>query len=246
MQIPLIAAIVVSSLGIGGGASAEWELVGKKAAYTLYIDSRSIRRAGDVAKMWAMFDYRSVQSIGEHSVRSIGYDFQFNCGEASIDRGPELRYAEPMGRGTPVAARPATDAAWIPVAAGTLAETMWDIACLLHAPDRWEYVGSHRDERYYYDPTVIHKAGEISKVRLLIDRGAPRAGGKGATYLSTKLLYTYNCQEDTHRPGVTADYDGRMGTGRLVRYSAGKSSAYARLHLSATIATTWELACGKS
>jgi hypothetical protein len=48
-----------------GSVQAEWELVSgdDSAKLTVYVDRETIRRQGNLVKMWQLYDYKTVQTV---------------------------------------------------------------------------------------------------------------------------------------------------------------------------------------
>ena len=77
----LIAALLAA---FSTSAMAEWTWVGSPTdnTFDIYIDQTTIRKQGNVAKMWGMRDYKSLQkSAGGESYLSRKVFYEYDCVE---------------------------------------------------------------------------------------------------------------------------------------------------------------------
>src|SRR5262245_33219712 len=66
-----------------GPVQAEWELVSgdDSAKLTVYVDRETIRRQGNLVKMWQLYDYMTIQTVAGDSLLSIQRHNEYNCAE---------------------------------------------------------------------------------------------------------------------------------------------------------------------
>jgi len=92
----LVLAVVTSS------ALADWVMIGSEENATVYFDSSTIRRSGDLVKMWGL------KSYFKSSPGRIGKDFwflsemsrfEYDCADYSARLHDVSFYSEPMGTG---------------------------------------------------------------------------------------------------------------------------------------------------
>ena len=116
---------------VSTSAIAEWTKVGesdKKGGYTAYADLASIRKVGDRAKMWALFDYKIVQKVSGVDFLSEKIRREYDCKEEqmrilayslfgwNMESGDLIRsYSQPQK--------------WEAVQPGNIDETEWKVAC---------------------------------------------------------------------------------------------------------------------
>ena len=64
-----------------GPAYAEWELASgdDSAKLTVYVDRDTIRRNGNLVKMWQLYDYKAVQTVAGDSLLSIQRHNEYDC-----------------------------------------------------------------------------------------------------------------------------------------------------------------------
>jgi len=114
-----------------GPASAEWVAIGSSESlggYTVYVDPDTIRRTGDLVKVWALTDYTSRQTVADRSFLSSKAHHQFDCTE---ERQRELAvtwFSSNMGKGNGVW-NTSDQTTWRPVAPGSVGQGVWNFAC---------------------------------------------------------------------------------------------------------------------
>src|SRR5258705_12178781 len=73
-------AAVVLAMASAGAIAEVWIEPSRNDDYLAYGDLSSIRREGDLVKMWSMFDYRSPQpAIAGKTYLSTRRQFEYNC-----------------------------------------------------------------------------------------------------------------------------------------------------------------------
>ncbi len=122
----LITLLVLSS----GPAYAEWELLYRHddRGETMYVDTDTIRRKGDVVKWWELYDHKTVQTDAGHSYLSSKVQREYDCAE---ERNRTLAYtwfSGHMGSGT-VVYNSSNKGKWAPVAPGSVGQALWKAAC---------------------------------------------------------------------------------------------------------------------
>ena len=109
---------------------AEWMLVSGDDATGLavYVDPGTIRRNGDLAKMWQLLDYRTVQTVAGDSLLSMKRFSEYDC---TAERTRLLGYtwfSGNMGSGK-LGYSNSDETKWIPVAPQSMNQTLWIFAC---------------------------------------------------------------------------------------------------------------------
>ncbi len=123
----LITLLVLNS----GPAYAEWVAIGYSESlggYTVYVDPDTIRRKGDLVKVWALTDYTTLQTVGDSSFLSSKAHNEFDCAE---ERQRELAvtwFSGNMGNGNGVWNN-SDETTWRPVAPGSVGQGVWKFAC---------------------------------------------------------------------------------------------------------------------
>jgi hypothetical protein len=113
-----------------GPAYAEWVEVSanKKAGVIAYADPDTIRRKGDLVKMWSLFDLKTTQTVGGNSYLSIKTQQTYDCAE---DRSRALAYTKfsgNMGHGAEVYSG-SVEQKWNPVTPMSVGQELWKVAC---------------------------------------------------------------------------------------------------------------------
>jgi hypothetical protein len=123
----LLTTLLVLSSGV---VYAEWVLTSgnDESGLKVYIDPDSIRRQGNLAKMWQLYDYKNVQTVAGDSLLSIKRFNEYDC---TAERTRMLGYtwfSGNMGSGSVVYSTPEVQP-WESVGSRTINHTLWKVAC---------------------------------------------------------------------------------------------------------------------
>src|SRR4051812_31881255 len=107
---------------MSGAANAGWVDVGATDSVTAYVDPGTIKRAGNVATMWDLMDYKKAQEApAGKSFYSVRAQTEYNCAEKNLRPVTASAHSEKMARGGTVHA--VSEAGrWRPVPPGSLDE----------------------------------------------------------------------------------------------------------------------------
>jgi hypothetical protein len=112
-----------------GSAGAEWTQVGASDASIVYADLATISKSGNIAKMWHLLTFNTVQS------RPYGLPYwsqkmrqEYDCAGARERTLEFLHYSENMGQGD-VTHSDAEPGDWKPVLPGTPGAVRLELAC---------------------------------------------------------------------------------------------------------------------
>ena len=116
-----------------GPVCAEWvDVAGKlekgRTVYTVYIDTDSIHRYGDIVTLWALFDYMTIQSIVGGPWLSSKTRREYDC---VAERGRLVGYMTftgNMGSGEAVYSN-SSQGAWESMAPDSIDRKLWEVAC---------------------------------------------------------------------------------------------------------------------
>ena len=113
-----------------GPAYAEWVSVAKsnQAGSTVYVAPGTIRRKGDLVKMWHLFDNKTAETYRDNSVLSIKGQNQYDCADERTRVLAYTFFSGNMGSGTVVYSNP-DEGKWQPVAPDSTAKELWKIGC---------------------------------------------------------------------------------------------------------------------
>jgi len=111
-----------------GTVQAEWVEIGVNddVGTTFYVDPTSIRKSGNIVKVWSLSDYNKSQ--GQIPYMSIMLQREYDCIEERARQLHMTHYAKNMGEGDPVFIH-TEPRNWLQVAPGTVGETIWEFAC---------------------------------------------------------------------------------------------------------------------
>jgi len=74
-------AVLIPLLAASGNATAEWVNVASYNSITLYVDSTTIRKKGNMVKMWSLLDLNKSDTLEGQSYKSIKTQNEFDCKE---------------------------------------------------------------------------------------------------------------------------------------------------------------------
>ena len=123
--------VVMTLLALDNGlAYAEWELVSgdDSAKLTVYVDRDTIRRDGNLAKMWQLYDYKTVQTVAGDSLLSIQRFNEYDCAGLRTRMLAYTWFSSNMGRGR-VVFKTAEEQAWASIVPRSIDQTLWKVAC---------------------------------------------------------------------------------------------------------------------
>jgi hypothetical protein len=123
----LITLLVLSS----GPVYAEWVVVSgnDKTGMTVYVDPDTIRRKGDLVKVWQLIDFKTMQG-GRSPGRFLSTKFQkqFDCAEERLRLLACTDFSGNMGTGEPADAY-VDEGNWVPVEPDSINQALWEVAC---------------------------------------------------------------------------------------------------------------------
>ena len=95
---------------------------------TIYMETDTIRRKGDLVKVWELLDYNTTQGEAGLPHLSVKVQFEYDCAEERHRVLAIRQYSDNMGRGKVVLSNSDEDK-WIPVAPETIEQSLWTVAC---------------------------------------------------------------------------------------------------------------------
>jgi surface-adhesin protein E len=122
----LLTLLVLSS----GPADAEWlwASANNQVGLTIYVDPETIRRNGDLVKLWQLYDYKTRQTVGGDSFLSSKAQRQFDCVTQRTRLLAFTHFTGNMGSGNRVFSD-LDESEWKPVAPGSVGQALWRFAC---------------------------------------------------------------------------------------------------------------------
>jgi len=110
-------------------AGAEWTPVGVSSnLQRYYADSSTIRRQGNLVKMWTLVDHKTAQKTEGIGFSSGKAQYEYDC-DAGLRRLLYFQlHSGSMGQGE-VVYTDADPSAWEPTSPDSVAESLWKFAC---------------------------------------------------------------------------------------------------------------------
>ena len=130
-----VASVAMLLLLSSDPAYAEWMKVSeiKQEGSTVYVDPSTVRRNGNLVKMWTLVDYKTLQTSGDRSYLSQQAQSEYDCVDERIRMLAFGSYSGNMASGKQVFSTmfdsPETSK-WVPVSPDGLARTLWALACM--------------------------------------------------------------------------------------------------------------------
>lgn len=116
---------------ISTSAMAEWTKVGESSlngGYTAYADVASIQKAGDRVKMWALFDYQTVQKTSGVEYLSERIRREYDCNQKQMRKLAYKFFSWNMEGGDLIRSYNQPQK-WVPIPPDSVDEAEWKVAC---------------------------------------------------------------------------------------------------------------------
>ena len=110
------------------GAMAEWVFVGDWEQYRFYVDPTTIRKNGNIVKMWTMTDSRIPSVTNSKAYMSTKALEEYDCANETLRTLSLVDYEKSMGTGNVVYSTSYPSPSE-PVVPGTVGERRWEIGC---------------------------------------------------------------------------------------------------------------------
>ena len=127
MKLLIAALLAVFSTG----AMAEWTYLtsSEDNAYDIYIDKTTIRKRGNVAKMWELMDFKAPQKEASGSYLSSRMLEEYDCVEIRQRLLALTDFSGNMGSGQIIFNHQYDDRKWAYIATGSIGMDKWKAAC---------------------------------------------------------------------------------------------------------------------
>ncbi len=122
-----IAAVIILMLGLSS-AWAGWQLIGETRESILYIDLDTMEKNGSFVKADSFQDFHKMQSLAGQSYFASKTRSEYDCAKNLMRQIEFSIFPENMGSGGALFTENKTQD-WIPVPAGSSAESIWKTAC---------------------------------------------------------------------------------------------------------------------
>ena len=126
-RLLLIALLSLSS----GPAYGEWVLFSEtQTGLTVYVDPDTIRREGDLVKMWQLLDYKTIQTVAGDSFLSSKTQSEYDCAGERLRLLEFMNFSGNMGSGRQdVVSIVPDEKTWISIIAESPGKRLWKVAC---------------------------------------------------------------------------------------------------------------------
>lgn len=224
----LVLALVISLLS--SNAVAVWEYMSSSPNNTdnIYIDHATIRKSGNLAKMWFLIDYKATQTVGEYSFLSEMRQLEFDCKTEKTRVTATAFNKENMGRGATVLYDGDVQGKWNILPPGSVGEQQLKIACgeehilrphTASGNVEWVKFGEAGGAAvFYFDPMAIQKKGEYRIVWILIDFMPLPAVSESGVF-SMQIRREYDCKKEKSRDLAMFLHSDSMGLGDILESS---------------------------
>jgi hypothetical protein len=110
------------------GAMAEWTQVAESSSFKSYVDLSTIRRSGNMVKMWSLYDEKSPRAMNSGTYLSLRSRDEYDCSEERV-RGLDMStHSERMGGGATLMTD-STLGQWKSIAPGSYGDAFLKAAC---------------------------------------------------------------------------------------------------------------------
>jgi hypothetical protein len=108
---------------------SKWEMVDRTESFIVYADTATIRKSGDVARMWDLSDAKTEKAFAVvKSSRSFKSEREYDCAKQQLRLLYISWHSANMGEGA-IIGSDAHEGNWQPALLGTIGERLWKIAC---------------------------------------------------------------------------------------------------------------------
>jgi hypothetical protein len=109
-------------------AIADWTKVGVEDESTIYTDTSTIRKKGDLIKIWSLYDFKEAKNMSGKTYLSMEKQYEIDCAKGLTRAMYIIYYAQKMGGGEK-GAFDYPPKQWQPVAANSAGESILKSAC---------------------------------------------------------------------------------------------------------------------
>lgn len=133
LTLPLASWFLITLLVLSSGPTyAEWVAVASSQAgggYITYADPDTIRRKGDLAKIWVLTDFTTIQTVADASYLSSRVQKEYDFAEEREHSLAITWFSGNMATGNQVWTH-IDEQKWQPVAPKTVGKALWEFACV--------------------------------------------------------------------------------------------------------------------
>lgn len=119
--------LILILTAMSASSIAGWVEVGRGEDFVVYYDDATIRKSGNIVKIWSLHDYKTAR--GQVEFRSVTLESEYDCIKKQSRRLFISFYQKNIGSGTTIR-KDNEPGKWLPISSGTIKESIWKIACL--------------------------------------------------------------------------------------------------------------------
>lgn len=122
--------LIVPLTDVSNNAAAGWVIVGSDKTDTQYANPSTIRRKGNMAKMWDLLDFKKAQVAGKpiKPYKSTKGQYEYDCEEERMRLLSSSWHSDHMAKGEVVFTED-DPSEWRSVSPGSRGEDLWLVAC---------------------------------------------------------------------------------------------------------------------
>ena len=114
---------------VSHSAMAEWIAVGSNKSTTIFVDTATIQRTGNMATMWHLTDFKTPQKDMGEEYLSTKDQNEYDCKATKMRRRASSQHSANMGKGK-VVYSDSFATRWKPVTPDSGVEILWKFACI--------------------------------------------------------------------------------------------------------------------
>jgi hypothetical protein len=113
-----------------GPAYAEWEKItgDDQGDMSVYVKPDTVRRSEEMVKMWTLYDFKTMQPVGDLAYLSIKERAEYDCDGERTRTLTGTNFSGNMGGGRAVRST-SREGTWRPVLQESVAQDLWEFAC---------------------------------------------------------------------------------------------------------------------
>ncbi len=114
---------------VSNNVFAEWVVLGGNDEFTTYVDSTTMRKTGNLVKMWNLKDFKASVAESGYAFLSSKEQREYDCQEEMTQLLSLVKYSGNMGNGGVVFSGSPASPKRISVVPGSAGEAEWQFAC---------------------------------------------------------------------------------------------------------------------
>ena len=122
------AIVMVLLAVVSSSATAEWVEIFRDESYTRYYDPATVSQAGNMVKMWDLFDFKAAKVVDGKPFMSAKSQFEYDCMEQRMRSLHTSGYSGNMGAGEVVFSN-SNPLEWRPIRPGAIGAKLMELAC---------------------------------------------------------------------------------------------------------------------